>query len=581
MIHRLTPDTVGKIAAGEVIERPAAAIKELLENAIDAGATRVDVAIVGGGIELLEVRDDGAGIAFDELSLAVERHATSKITSLEDLKSLSTLGFRGEALASLAAVSELRVTSITRGAPVGGELHVSFGSAGVPRPIPWNLGTAVTARDLFDNVPARRKFLRQAQTESNYVQRVVAAYALAYPAIAFSLESDGRRTLASDGRGDVIGAALAVWGTEVAEQLVQIERADESVEGFRVSGVVSLPTVDRATRQQQFLFAQRRLITSRQLSTAFEQAYQSLLMVGRHPIGCIMVEVPPERVDVNVHPTKAEVRFADERLVFIMVQRSVREAILGSGATHTPMTVMSSPLVDHAVQRRIALAHPVDRGEDPGWSTLGQGIGLEAGGAQLTPHTSTGRALPVLRVLGQIAGMFIVAEGPDGMYLVDQHAAHERILFERLMREFEGRSTDVQLLLNPVIVELPAREWEVFVACHDELQAIGFEVDEFGQSSVLIRGVPAILRVKDVARTLLTILSEIASGGRGQTRLESLAISAACHTSIRAGQTLTLLEMRELITQLELCSSPMACGHGRPTMLRMTAEDLERQFSRH
>jgi DNA mismatch repair protein MutL len=579
MIHRLTAETVGKIAAGEVIERPAAAVKELVENALDAGATRVHVAIGAGGVDALEVRDNGCGMSLEELPLAVERHATSKIASLDDLRTLSTLGFRGEALASLAAVSDLRITSLAAGHTVGGAMRVVYGQPHPPKPVAWSQGTAVVARDLFGNVPARRKFLKQPQTESNYVSRTVAAYALAYPHVAFTLEIDGRNGFTTDGSGDALNAAVAVWGAEVAGDLTTIHLADGEHDGFDVQGVVSLPPLHRATRQQQFLFAQGRLIASRQIATAFEQAYHTLLMVGRHPLGCIQVRVPADRIDVNVHPTKAEVRFADERLVFSLVQRAVREAILQQGSHGVPLTVMSAPLIDQTVQRRLALSHPSHNASIAGGLLSREPAEPEHPATAPIPE-SPRRSLPVLRVLGQIAATFIVAEGPDGMYLVDQHAAHERILFEQLMAEHEARRVDRQLLLQPVTVEMPPREWEVFMACRAEMEAFGFDLDEFGGSTIVVRAVPAILKIRDAARTILTILEELAEGGRGQTRLESLAISAACHTSIRAGQALTLLEMRELVAQLEACSSPLACGHGRPTMLRMSAEDLERQFAR-
>jgi DNA mismatch repair protein MutL len=575
-IRRLTAETIGKIAAGEVIERPAAAIKELIENALDAGATRIDIAIADGGVSALEVRDDGCGISWQDLPLAVERHATSKIAALEDLDGLHTLGFRGEALASLAAVSRLRIRTMAQDDSAGGELAISFGAVAVPRQIAWGVGTAIEARDLFENLPARRKFLRQPATEAGYIGRVAGAYALAYPSVAFSLEIDGRRTFATDGRGDPLSAAAGVLGAETAEQLLVLDAGTDVPEGYGITGVVSLPTIDRATRQQQFVFAQGRLVTNRQVATAFEQAYHSLLMVGRHPIGCLCITVPPGRVDVNVHPTKSEVRFADERLIFGLVQRAVRGTLLGATQNQPIPTIVSAPLGDMQVQRRMSLAHPqvVSRQQEQP---------LSAWDAPLVHPPESfagGRRLPLLRVLGQVASTFIVAEGPDGMYLIDQHAAHERIMFERLFAQYQAREPRQQMLLEPVTVELGPRAWETFVSSRDELLGLGFDVEEFGAPAVAVRAVPASLKVRDAGGTLVTILEEIAQGGRGDTLAESLAISAACHTSIRAGQALSLIEMRELVEQLEACSSPQACGHGRPTMLRMTAEDLERQFAR-
>lgn len=574
-IHRLTEETIGKIAAGEVIERPAAVVKELIENSIDAGARRIDVSITEGGGAEIAVRDDGSGIAFDDLHLAVERHATSKITTAIDLGSLRTLGFRGEALSSLAAVSHVQIRSIAKGAKTGGVLDARFGVTDAAAPIAWGGGTAVVARNLFENVPARRKFLRQPATESGYVSRIVGAYALAYPSVAISLTVDGKLQFGTDGSGDRINAAVSVWGATSAESTVELESGTEMAEGLSIAGVISLPTLDRSNRQQQFIFVQGRLVTSRALSTAFEQAYSTLLMVGRHPIGCLLVTVPPEQVDVNVHPTKSEVRFEQERHVFSMVQRATRNTLLHHTAAQPVPTIMSSPLAEQpswsSVQRRLTLAHP-DRVTPSVFPTFEPHV--------VDTAVSGGHQLPVLRVLGQVASTYLIAEGPDGMYLIDQHAAHERVMFEALMAEYESRSPDAQLLLHPETVALSGDMYEMYLQCRDELSGFGFDIEDFGSNTVLVRSVPARLQVRDAGKVIRLILNEMIEGGRGTSRLESLAISAACHTSIRAGQSLTLLEMRELVTQLERCSSPQACGHGRPTMIRMTSEELERQFSR-
>lgn len=583
IIQRLSELTIGQIAAGEVIERPAAVVKELIENAIDAGAGRIDVSIQGGGTELIEVRDDGIGIAVDDLPLAFERHATSKLNTLDDLQRLRTLGFRGEALASVAAVADVLIRTIQTDAQSGGEIRASYGLVKEPRRSAWGAGTAMSVKGLFANVPARREFLRTPATETAYITRITSAYALAYADIAFSLEIDGRRSFTTDGSGDRISAALSVWGREVAEALVTLQPEPHEHDGFAVDGVVSLPTLDRARRQLQFFFVQGRLVESRQLSVAFEQAYHTLLMVGRHPIGCILVEAPPDRIDVNVHPTKSEVRFADDRLVFALVQRAVRATLLLHTQHQTIPTVMESPLhrteggsgwTDSAVQRRMTLADPRRLPSRPAPAEE-----FEREHSAI-PQSAGGRSLPVLRVLGQVSGMFITAEGPDGLYLIDQHAAHERIMFERVMAEFTSREPARQTLLEPVTVELSPAQHGMFEQCQDELHGLGFEVQDFGGMSVAVRAVPAMLRERDPSRALLTILDEMIDGGRGDSRLESLAISTACHASIRAGQPLSLLEMRELVTQLEACSSPQACGHGRPTMVKLTADELEKQFSR-
>ncbi len=363
-------------------------------------------------------------------------------------------------------------------------------------------------------------------------------------------------------------------------------------EGYAVAGVISLPSIDRARRDQQALFVQGRLIQSNQLSVAFEQAYSTLLMVGRRPIGCILISTPGDRLDVNVHPTKREVRFADERLVFALVQRSVRHTLIEEAHEQPVTTIVESPLapsqswakvgVDPATQRRLTLADPRridrprpeladERPRDDAETDLPSGVATSDGDT---------RAVPVLRVLGQVASMFITAEGPDGLYLIDQHAADERIQFERIMREYTSRQPAQQTLLAPVVVELTADQYEMWERSSDELAGLGFDTREFGGSSVAVHAIPAILKLRDPAKALMTILDEMLEGGRGDSRLESLAISAACHASIRAGQALSLIEMRELVNQLEQCSSPLACGHGRPTIIRMSADDLARQFSR-
>jgi DNA mismatch repair protein MutL len=574
-IRRLSSETIGQIAAGEVIERPAAVVKELIENSLDARAHRVDVELKDGGSDEITVRDDGSGIPFDDLLLTVERHATSKIQSALDLGSLSTLGFRGEALSSLAAVSSLHVRSIAAESSVGGSLEVRFGDVAAPSSIPWGGGTAVTARRLFENVPARRKFLRQPSTESAYVTRLTGAYALAYPHVAFSLTVDGKRVFATDGNGNRLNAAVAVWGSAVGSSIVELDSSLELHDGYGIGGVISLPDTDRSNRQHQHIFVQGRFINSRALSTAFEQAYSTLLMIGRHPFCCLVIRVPPDQVDVNVHPTKSEIRFAQERIVFSMVQRATRNTLLEHTGRQSVPTIFQSPLAEQpyssSVQRRLSLAHPVrDSLQSPPPFDAPDSASFSTGS----------RALPVLRVLGQIASSFVIAEGPDGMYLIDQHAAHERIVFEDLMAEYESREPDKQLLLSPVTVQVDDGQMEMYREAADEFVGFGFEIEEFGEETLLVRAVPAKLKVRDPAQVVRTILEELVSGGRGTSRLESLAISAACHTSIRAGQPLTLLEMRELVVQLEQCSSPRACGHGRPTMIKMTSDELERQFER-
>ncbi|HET9014661.1 MAG TPA: DNA mismatch repair endonuclease MutL [Thermomicrobiaceae bacterium] len=582
-IRALDDATIGKIAAGEVVERPASAVKELVENALDAGPRSVRVEIVAGGRELIRVHDDGAGIAADDLPHALQRHATSKLRAFDDLSALHSYGFRGEALASIAAVSELRITSRPDGQPHAATIESHFGqveplSHGASAP-----GTTVTVRDLFANVPARRKFLRQDQTEAAYIQRAVGACALAFPEVRFELTIDGRVALATDGSGDLGNAVVGVFGVEVAAEMVPVQPtlAETSVHGddvtVHVDGYVSLPTLTRGSRQQLVILVNHRWVEHRSLAFALEQAYHSLIMVGRYPVAVVRVEVPPDRLDVNVHPTKREVRLSDERQVFSTLQRAVRQTLV----VHTPEQVVP-PMVDvplsaPTLQRRLALAHP-DQVRVPG-AVPAPHADTDSAHSSTDPVASHGD-VPILRVLGQVGATYIIAEGPDGMYLIDQHAAHERVLFERLWERHESAMPDVQRLLEPLVIELTTAQREVVERDRDDLAGIGFELEPFGGSAVAVRAVPALATRRDPKTVLAGILDELSQGGRGTTRLESLIISTACHSAIRAGQALSLLEMRELIAQLEGCTAPRACGHGRPTMLHLSQQELERQFSR-
>jgi len=579
-LRLLDERTIGKIAAGEVVERPVSVVKELVENAIDAGATRIRVAVGGGGIALVEVVDDGHGIAADDLPLAVQRHATSKLSTFEDLDRLATLGFRGEALPSIGAVSALTIRSRTVDISHANQLRVNFGEVMDVSAAGAAVGTGVTVRDLFANVPARRKFLRQAGTETGYIQRAVAAYAAAYPSIAFELMIDGRRAFVSDGGGDAIGAATATWGAEVGQAAIALAPLDESaaVPGVTVDGWISSPELSRSHRQGIIIFVNGRWVQNRALSFALEEAYHSLLLVGRHPLAMVHVHLDPAAVDVNVHPTKAEVKFVDERAACRAVQRAVHTALARRAhdalpAIHFEPIPFSPPVRQRpmplAPPRRVAAMIQSEMAEN------GDKQGERP--AQDANHPS---GVPLLRVLGQISASYIIAEGPDGMYLIDQHAAHERVLYERILAQMRQRSVDKQPLLDPLVIELAPDEMAIFERSVGELAEIGFDIEAWDGEAVAVRAVPALIKGVDIGQRLKLILRELAEGGHGETWLDAVAVSTACHTSIRAGQALSVSEMRELVGALERASQPRACGHGRPTMLHLSGSDLEKQFQR-
>jgi DNA mismatch repair protein MutL len=574
-IEILSEETIGKIAAGEVVERPASVVKELLENSIDARATRISIRIEGGGIDLIEVADDGCGMSPGDLSLAFARHATSKVRTFSDLDQLRSLGFRGEALPSIAAVSSCTLRSRTMDDGAGAVMTVDHGRGSILQAVGSPVGTTVTVRDLFGSVPARRKFLRRPSTENLYIQRVLEAYAFANPMIAFSLEIEGRKQLTTPGTGGLIDAAIAVVGIESSSHLKVLEQLEPTVAvpGVEVTGWLGLPSLHRSNRYGMVFFVNGRWIQSRTLSYALEEAYHTLLMVGRHPVAFASIAIDPAEVDVNVHPTKSEVKFRDERVVARAVSRTAHATLAAAPPREAPTIGFSElPRSPKMSQGEIFSTRPeLQRRADP-VGPLGQRD------ASQTPSPT--RSMPLLRVLGQVASSFIIAEGPEGLYLIDQHAAHERVMYEKLLAAKSDEAPNQQPLLDPLVVELPEDELAVAEQSLGDLQSLGFDVELFGTSSLVIRAVPAVVVGVDVAERIHAILRELVEGGAGTSWLDSVVVSVACHTSIRAGQTLSLPEMRELIEQLERTQQPRACGHGRPTMLKMTQSDLERQFAR-
>ncbi len=580
-IQLLDNETIGKIAAGEVVERPASVVKELIENAIDAHSTRVSVSIEAGGTRLIEVVDNGIGMSPAELPLALQRHATSKLSAFEDLDGLLTLGFRGEALPSIAAVSTLRVRSRPVEMQQAAAVRVDFGAFDPVLSESGSTGTIVQVRDLFENVPARRKFQRQPSTESGLIGRLVSAYGAAYPEIGFTLTVDGRRSFTTSGNGDLIEAATAVYGLEVGRAAIELMEPDRDaqVPGVTISGWLCAPTVTRSHRQQMVFFVNGRQIQSRTLMYALEEAFHTLLMVGRHPVTMVRISLDPDQVDVNVHPTKAEVKFADERAVARAISRSAHATLSRIPRAEPPRIRIESSMPSTSPSMLSQLPVLEHR-------SFSQQVNSPSAVPQqnLQSHEpvpeQTKPALPTLRVLGQIASTYIIAEGAEGVYLIDQHAAHERVVYERFLGQMVDSGVDRQPMLDPLVFDLSPEESAVIEQSLEELNQLGFELERFGPSSMLVRSVPAIAVGSDIQARLRDILKELGEGGVGSSWLDSVAVSVACHTSIRAGQSLSLPEMRELIEQLERTQQPRACGHGRPTMLRLTQDELERQFGR-
>ncbi|CAN5543175.1 DNA mismatch repair endonuclease MutL [soil metagenome] len=574
VIRQLDDHTIGKISAGEVVERPSSVAKELIENALDSGATRIQVTVEGGGLQRIEVSDNGGGIAPDQIMLALSRHATSKLSMFEDLDHLTTLGFRGEALPSIASVSRLVLRTLEPGAAVGSEAIVEFGSRPRVSSSAGSTGTTVSVRELFGNVPARRKFLRRPSTESAAIYRVVEAYALGRPGVAFSLTVDGRKVMTTSGNGRDLDAVIAVHGSDAGNAFSALAEPEGAakVEGVDLTGWICAPAVNKSTRQGILFFVNSRWIQNRSLTYALEEAFHSLLMVGRHPLAAVRIEVDPDQVDVNVHPTKAEVKFADERAVGRAVARAIHNALVFMPAPPVPSIQFDNGFHPSSI--------PLP---SPQSSTLTQSasftVGSWAGGASEGTKI-VHRELPALRVLGQVAASYIIAEGPEGLYMIDQHAAHERVLYERLLGRIASDQVEQQPMLDPIVVDLSSEGHAIAIRSREELERMGFALEEFGDQSVAIRAVPASMVGSDVSDRFLKILRELEEGGSGASWLDSVAISVACHASIRAGQLLSLTEMRELVQQLEQTEQPRACGHGRPTMLQLSQSELEKQFGR-
>ena len=595
-IQLLRPEVSSRIAAGEVIERPASAVKELVENALDAGASRIRIEIRSGGIEYIRVTDDGVGIPPDQVEIAFQRFATSKLSESEDLESVSTLGFRGEALPSIASIARVEMRTRAHDQDSGVRIEIedgellSLSSAGLP------VGTTIVARNIFRNFPARRKFLRSPASEHSRIQSVVSRCAMAYPEVAFELRADRGRPFATPGGGDLRDAVSAVHGRRVAEAMLELDPDDGSEPS--VTGLIGPPTLDRANRTYISLFVNRRWVQNRSISYAIEQSYHGFMAERRYPIAVLNISVPYDDVDVNAHPAKAEIRFKRENQVFGAVQRAVRKTL----TDHAPV-----PEISHrAVSRSDAPAYPQSaRAHDPAafWPTApfsasrgGQGNAPAAHqtmdlGHFLAPHdpsesdapppnVTPGKALPVLRALGQIGNTYIVAEGPDGMYMIDQHAAHERVMFEKVRAQAMSGAPDIQSLLEPAVVELDARKMELILTQSEAISGMGFVLEPFGESAVILRGVPALLKDSDQAAALVDVLDLMADGGGFETWEERAAYSIACHSAIRAGKVLSPEETRELVTQLEACAQPNTCPHGRPTMIHMSSGQLEREFGR-
>lgn len=589
-IRRLPEHLVNRIAAGEVVERPASALKELVENAIDAGATRIAVSLREGGLAAVEVIDDGCGMSPGDIALALERHATSKLPD-DAIEDVTTLGFRGEALPSIASVADVTIESRVRGAD-GWLRRIDHGVMAGEGPAALPPGTRIRVSNLFAKVPARRKFLRSARSEYAACVDVVKRLAMARPDIGFSLEHDGRRSLSVSPDEARIDRVAALTDRDLADNSVAIDYRREAV---RLVGVAGLPTFNRGIADHQFLFVNGRPVKDRLLIGAVRAAYQDMLARDRHPVVALFVELPGDQVDVNVHPAKTEVRFRDSGLVRGLIVGGLRAALDEAGHRSAQRPSAGAlgnwqpgvlPLVPQAPSGGGNFSYPTPSpgGQGSVWDQAPaftpQPMGRSETGWQAPPEH---KAFPMGVARGQVAATYIVAEAEDGLVIVDQHAAHERLVLERMRRAMAEGGVARQVLLLPEVVELDEVACDRLEARIDELGDMGLELERFGPKAMLVRASPAVLGQSDVRGLVVDLADELAAYDAAlslKERIDHVAATMACHGSVRAGRLLSIAEMNALLREMEVTPHSGQCNHGRPTWIKLGHGDIEKLFGR-
>ncbi|BDU20980.1 DNA mismatch repair endonuclease MutL [Dyella sp. GSA-30] len=606
-IRPLPPELINQIAAGEVIERPSSVVKELVENSLDAGATRIEVDIEQGGARLIRVRDDGGGIPKDELPLAVASHATSKIGSFDDLEHVASMGFRGEALASVSSVARFALTSRARGEDAAFRIEVDGGKLQAARPAQHPQGSSVEVRDLFYNVPARRKFLRAERTEFAHIDDLLKSLALARSKVEFRLSHNGkpvRMLKAARDENAALQRVAEVLGEEFPAQSLRI---DHAAAGLHLSGWVGLPTASRSQADSQYFYVNGRLVRDRIVAHAVRQAYADVLFHGRHAAFVLYLELDPAGVDVNVHPAKSEVRFREQRLVHDFLFRTLHEALAQTRAGQVVTNAQSSDgVLAMASTTQAAYANPMPvRTSTPAWSgqfsqnrlnlgvrdepladyaaLLGEPGNASVVAAMPLPETEEGEAPPLGFAIAQLKNIYILAENAQGLVLVDMHAAHERITYEKLKTGRAYSNLRSQLLLVPLQVSVSAKEAAAAEEHADALAEWGLELSRSGPSGVVVRRIPALLEGADVAQLCRDVLGELAQHGssRRLQELENELLSTmACHGSVRAGRRLSVPEMNALLREMEATERSGQCNHGRPTWTQLSLGELDRLFMR-
>jgi DNA mismatch repair protein MutL len=581
-IQQLPGHLINQIAAGEVVERPASVVKELVENSLDAGADDIQIDIAAGGAKLIRVRDNGGGIDREELSLALSRHATSKISSLEDLEAVVSLGFRGEALPSIASVARLLLTSRSAADDTAWQVEADAGEISRPGPAAHGRGTTVEVSDLFYNTPARRRFLRTERTEFGHIEKWLRRLALSRPGVAFTLTHNRRTVLklpSAASSDEQLSRLARLCGDAFAEQCIHIEH---DTDGIALQGWIALPTYNRSQPDQQYWFVNGRSISDRTLAHAARHAYRDVLFHGRYPAYVLNLAMDPAAVDANAHPAKHEVRFRDGRRVHGIVSQTIDAALSETrpgGQVPAPASIVRYP---KAAQQPMPLGGVARSGPANVREALA-GYGSLSNAAAVAVDAEPGDVPPLGFAIAQLAGVYVLAENSDGLIVVDMHAAHERITYEKLKRSFDDRAVVRQPLLVPVTVAVAENEADLVEQAAGELEALGLSVDRAGPTSLVVREVPALLKDSDVESLLRDVLSDIGEAGsssRFEDASDEFLATMACHHSVRANRILSLAEMNALLREMETTERADQCNHGRPTWTAISMAELDRLFLR-
>lgn len=572
-IRRLPPELANQIAAGEVVERPASVVKELVENAVDAGARRISIAMEFGGKSLIAVEDDGEGMSPEDARLALERHATSKIATASDLAAIRTLGFRGEALPSIASVSRFRLRSRARGALAGAEIRVEAGRESGVREVGAAEGTLVEVRDLFFNLPARRKFLKADTAEAAQVSRLVTQLALGYPEVGFVLKSADRLLIETPPAGSIEERFHQIYGERPDLVAVMKDAAGISVRGF-----VAALAEHGPVRGPQHVFVNRRMVRDRTITHAIQQAYSVATIKERSPEVHLFIELPPDKVDVNVHPTKAEVRFLEQGLVHEVLRRAVIDALGTGAAPELTLTPAAEPVAAAPLSLGLGIPSPPAAslfGGPPAWTP--------DSAPPPSPRESVAQLLRPMVPLGQFRNTFIIAVDDDGVAIIDQHVAHERILFEQISERLTSRALESQRLLTPIVLDLRPGDHQTLLQREADLRVLGFDVQDFGGTSLQVTAVPALLewaRSEAALRAVAADLDGLAPGASVNDALRRMAATMACHAAVKANDPLTREKMQYLLDELRRTAHSSVCPHGRPVVLRITRREIEKNFER-